>query len=286
VPTAESLRRHALAQQMADLAPADFAPEIALTGSAAAGLADTRSDLELNLWCDALPSAESRKEWLEEIGATDVALAVEDGVDGTLWETLRYRGVWVEAGWQTLARQEANVASLLTGTVVDHEQLLVAGATVHAVSLRSAGHLATWQSRLAHYPDGLAECITLAEVDRWQWPHWVALRWAYAERGEMLAHAGCLVADLRAALRILLAANRRWETGWKWIRPAVADLPRRPDQLVERIDAAVAEPDPGRATRAYLTLVLDCLALAPVLPEVARARDLIGESLAREASGR
>ena len=285
MPTAESLRRHALAQQLADLTPAAFAPEIALTGSAALGVADARSDLELNLWCDALPPAEARRAWLQEIGATDVALEVENGVDGSLWETWRYRGVWVEAGWQTLARQEQNVAALLTGTVTDHEQLLVASAALQAVSLRTAGHLAAWQSRLAVYPDGLAERITRAEVDRWQWPHWVALRWAYAERGELLAHAGCLVADLRAALRILLAANRRWETGWKWLRPALRDLPRQPPNLLPRLDAAVAEPDPRRATRAYLGLVLDCLALAPAMTEVDRARDLIGESLAqREAS--
>ena len=283
MPTAESLRRHALAQQLAERTPADFAPEIALTGSAALGLADARSDLELNLWCEALPPNEARRRWLQDIGATDVVLAVEDGVDGTLWETWRYRGVWVEAGWQTLARQEQNVAALLTGTVDDHEQLLVAGAALQAVPLRTAGHLAAWRSRLAHYPDGLAERITRASVDRWAWPHWVALRWAYAERGEMLAHAGCLVADLRAALRVLLAANRRWETGWKWIGPALADLPRQPARLLERVDAAVAEPEPARAVRGYLEVVLDCLALAPAMPEVARARELIAESLAREA---
>jgi hypothetical protein len=284
--SAESARRRALAAEMAERAPPGFAVEIALTGSAALGVADARSDLELNLWGEALPAPDARRGWLAALGAADVALAVEDGPDGTLWETWRYRGVWVEAGWQTLAAQERNLAALLTGAVHDHEHLLVAGAALQAVPLRTAGHLAAWQTRLADYPDGLAERITRAAVDRWQWPHWVALRWAYAERGEMLAHAGCLAADLRAALRVLFAANRRWESGWKWLRPAVRDLPRRPDRLIERIDALLADPDPAGATRASLTLVLDCLALAAALPEVARARELITASLAAEPAGR
>src|SRR6185436_17438884 len=125
-----------------------------------------------------VPPPAARRAWLDALGAADVALAVERGPDGTLWETWRYRGVWVEAGWQSLAAQERNVAALLTGTVDDHDRLLVAGAALQAVPLRTDGHLAAWQARLAAYPDGLAERLTRAAVDRWQWPHWVALRWA------------------------------------------------------------------------------------------------------------
>jgi hypothetical protein len=112
----------------------------------------------------------------------------------------------------------------------------------------------------------------------------VALRWAYIERGERLAHVGCMVADIRAALRILCAVNRRWETGWTWLRPACRELPLEPERLLERIDAALTERDDGRAIRAYLGLVIDCLALAPSLPEVERARRHIGESLGAPGS--
>jgi hypothetical protein len=284
--TSQSQLRLELARELAERVPAELAGEIAVTGSAALGVADARSDLELNLWSEEVPPAEARRAWLAELGTTDVALAVERGPDGTLWETCRYRGVWVEIGWQTLARQERNVAALAGGTVVEHDELAVAGAVVQAVALRSDGRLAAWQRTLATYPDGLAERIISAQVERWGWPHWVALRWAYPERVETLAHAGCLVADLRAALRVLFAVNRRWETGWKWVRPAVLGLQTAPEALLDRIDAVVAERRPEAQVRGYLGIVLDCLALAPDLPEVARARQLIRESLDSERGGR
>lgn len=275
----ESAARLELARELAGRCPASFGGEIALTGSAALGVADARSDVELNFWAEELPGADARRIWLREIGADEVALDVEVGPDGTTWSTWRSRGLWVEAGWQTMTAHDRNVAALLSGTVVDPERLAVAGATARAVTLRSAGRLAAWQRDLASYPPGLTDRIVRAAVQRWQWPHWVALRWAYLERGERLAHAGCLVGDMRAAVRVLLAVNRRWESGWKWLRPACRDLERKPARLLERIDSVLTERDDERAIRSCLALVLDCLALAPPLPEVERARTLLGESL-------
>ena len=275
----ESWRRLALARELVAGCPAALGLEAALTGSAALGVADARSDLELNLWTERMPSDEPRLAWLRGIGATGVALGVETGPDGTSWSTWRYRGVWVEAAWQTLDRQDREVAALGSGTVVEHERLIVAGAMVQAVPLRTTGRLAEWRRALSVYPEGLSERIVRAAVERWQWPHWVALRWAYLERGERLAHVGCMVADLRAALRVLFAVNRQWETGWKWLRPACRALSIAPERLLERIDATLRETDDEKAIRGYLGLVLDCLALAPDLPEVARARELLRESL-------
>jgi hypothetical protein len=101
----ENQRRLALAEKLVRACPPAFGMEAALTGSAAIGVADHYSDLELNFWAEMLPSIEERAAWLRSLGATDVSVDLELGADGTLWSTWRQEGIWIEAGWQTIAAQ-------------------------------------------------------------------------------------------------------------------------------------------------------------------------------------
>ena len=108
---AQSTRRLALAEKLVRACPLAFGMEVALTGSAAIGVADRYSDLELNFWAETLPSVEQRVAWLHSMGATDVSVDLERGADGTLWSTWRQARIWFEAGWQTVAMQEATLES-------------------------------------------------------------------------------------------------------------------------------------------------------------------------------
>lgn len=56
---ASALRRR-LAAELVSACPIELATEAALTGSAARGVADEYSDIELNFWSEALPSSEQR----------------------------------------------------------------------------------------------------------------------------------------------------------------------------------------------------------------------------------
>ena len=277
--TTESRRRLALAEELVRACPPAFGSEAALTGSAAAGAADGHSDLEINFWAEMLPPVEERAAWLHALGATNIAVDLEPSADGTLWTTWRHAGIWVEAGWQTIAALEDTLDALRGGGVTDHDRLSVAGAVLDAVPLRTAGRLASWQRALERYPDGLAEALITVTVRRWHWPHWVDAHWALIERQERLALAALLVDDVRGALRVLFAVNRRWERGWKWLRPARRTLAVKPAHLVERIDAIFAAAEPTMAVRACLELVLEVLALAPPREDVARAQTTIREAL-------
>src|SRR4051794_35066357 len=77
--TAESRRRLALAAELLSACPPAFGVEVALTGSAALGVADRHSDLELNFWAETLPPPEERAAWLHGVGATDVTVDLEPG---------------------------------------------------------------------------------------------------------------------------------------------------------------------------------------------------------------
>jgi hypothetical protein len=207
------------------------------------------------------------------------------GCRRTLWSTWRQEGIWIETGWQTIAVQDANVQALLRGEVTDHARLVGASAVCEAVTLRTVGHIAAWQAQLAHYPDGLADTLVAAAVERWHWPHWLDSRWALIDRGERLGLADLLVDDLKTALRVLFAVNRRWEVGVKWLRPASQALPLKPERFVERVDAVFGSTDRPTSVRLCLELVLDILALAPQRDDVQRAQHTIREVLRQHLDG-
>jgi hypothetical protein len=65
--------------------------------------------------------------------------------------------------------------------------------------------------------------------------------------GERLAQLERMVDDASRVVRIVFALNRVWQPTTKRLADRVAELPRRPDQLAERIEEALTETDPRRA---------------------------------------
>ena len=276
--SSESLRT--LARELISTCPPSLGSEIALTGSAARGTADRYSDLELNFWADEVPPQAERAEWLWAAGATDLALDFETISDGTIWSTIRWRGVWIEAGWQTVGRLEEALSLVLAGATTDHHLLLLPWMLGRALPLRTRGSLESWRQSVSRYPDGLSERLIESAIAGWLWPHWVATHWALVARGESLALARALVDDACAALRVLFAVNREWEADWKWARSEAPRLERQPDRLLDRLDAIFGADDPAWRIATCLELILDILALAPPSESVDRAREVVGACLA------
>jgi hypothetical protein len=140
--TDESRRRYAIAQRLADSCPAELADEIAVTGSVALGIADESSDVELNLWCDVLPTVAQRAAWIASVGGETRSNQEEPHPDGTLEATFRVDGVWIEAGWMTKAQLEETLRGILAATVLSHNRLQMAWIVQRAVELRTTGLLA------------------------------------------------------------------------------------------------------------------------------------------------
>jgi hypothetical protein len=275
--TPQSHYRLALAQELTDRCPRALGQEVALTGSVALGLADDGSDVELNLWVEALPDATQRDAWLAAIGATDVKAEDMPWGDGTFAATFRYRGVTVEAGWQTITMLEAALRSVLD----EHRtsRLTLVYTVSQAVTLRSEGALATWQSWLADYPDGLREWVIEQNTNVWRLPHAGGIRWALVRRRDVLALNERLTWDVYNILNLLFALNRRWRPDWKWLRHKCAALPVQPERLAERIEAIFTAPELDRRVATCQHLILDTLALLPPSPSVVLAQQRISEHL-------
>jgi hypothetical protein len=143
-PSASALRL-GIAQELADRCPAVLGQEILLAGSVARGRADAYSHIEQVFYVASLPSREARHSWLTHSGAQGILHDDEPLHDHSLWSTFRFRGVWIEAGWQVISQHDEWLRQIVAGQIVQHSLLILAEMTHTAQSVRTQGWLARWQ---------------------------------------------------------------------------------------------------------------------------------------------
>jgi hypothetical protein len=254
----------ALAERIAaGLPPA--VEEVVLTGSVSRGVADDVSDIEM-----LLVTAEQLElaECFEHVRRIGLEGLDSWGVQGT--ETKRVfgylEGVPVELVWWSRDFAEASVEALLAG-----QQSGSAEALANGVALRTVGLLAAWQERLRVYPEEVAA----ARIEE------AALTWGgyapagmltIARPGDRLALVERLLDDALRVLAIVYALNRVWPPTTKRLPDRAPAFAVKPDDLAERIEELLTEPDPLRAMLVLSVLQADTLALAPSGPNVDRAR--------------
>jgi predicted nucleotidyltransferase len=266
VVTARSEELRALAQRVADALPPE-AIEVVLTGSVSRGVADEVSDIELLVVTEAqLTLAEAfelaRRAGLEDRDSWGDPSTPTRRVFGYL------RGQPVETIWWSRELAEESFASGAS-----------AEAIANGVALRTSGLLAWWQERLADYPDRLAAERIEKAAERWG---------GFAPEGLLtivrddvaLARMEWLVESAQRVLAIVFALNHLPLPTAKRLALRVEPLAIKPERLAERIEEALAEPDPRTAVRLMTELQLETVRLAPSGPNVDRARRWLAEGLA------
>lgn len=248
-----SLQRRQLARRPADACPPELGLAIALTGSAARGLAEEESDLELNFYTSSLPSEAERRVWLQAQGVTDVG-AGKTRSDSSVWHSGVLDGIFIEAGWQTFAALDAMLETAQTANA-DVEQRALAELMWSALPLRPHPTFSEWQARLNHYPNALAAHIRQQGAQRLaDEAQWATLR-MLAFRGERLAFLALLIEDLNLALSAVYAANGRWEPSPKWRLTLAETLEYLPESFFARLYGALdAEPLPAILTTRSLLI--------------------------------
>ena len=260
----EQLR--ALAQRVADGLPPDVT-EVVLTGSVSRGVADDVSDIEM-------------------LCVTERSLSLDEA-----FELARRAGLEERDNWGDPATPTRRVFGYLDGTPVETiwwsrelaEELFASGGSAEAlangVALRTSGLLADWQERLDDYPHALAVERIEKAAERWG---------GFAPAGLLtivrpdcsLARMEWLIESAQRMLAIVFALNGVHQPTAKRLTPRVEALAVKPEHLVERIEEALAEPDPRTALRLMTELQLDTVRLAPSGPNVDRARRWLAEGLA------
>ncbi len=241
--------------------PTSLADEIALVGSTAHGFADDESDLELNLWSNSIPPRDERIAWLIAAGATDIQVEESPRPDNSHWIRFCLGDIPAEVGWQTLRALRTSLDRIRSGAVIDRKTLAFGDVIVSAIPLRTKGLLPKWQSALNDYSDDLQFSLINAALERWSEPRHMAKARRLAQRGERLALMESLLDDMEAALRVLYAANRRWEPSRKWTLTVAQEF--APDDLIPRIDAILGDKSLERRVECCAHLCLEVLELVP-----------------------
>jgi hypothetical protein len=270
-----------IAQDVADALPPTV-EEVVLTGSVSRGVADDVSDIEMLVVTRDEPELEDCFSFAAGAGLGGLGTWGQQGVP-TKRVSGNRDGVALELVWWSREHAEAAIDAIFEG-----DSSSTADALAHGVALRTSGLLEQWQERLRDYPDELARARI--EDAALTWGGFAAAGLLTILRpGERLAQLDRMVDDAARVVTIVFALNRVWEPISKRLEDRVADLPRKPERLAERIEDALTEPDPRRAVLVMTELQADTAALAPDGPNINRARTWLSEALellqdAREAN--
>jgi predicted nucleotidyltransferase len=247
--------------RVAERAAAAYAahPQVAavlVAGSVARGLADERSDVELDVYWSRPPTDPERSAAVEGAGW----VRVYDEVDEAEWaDGYVVDGVKVDTSGFTTSTIDRYLDAALEGADTEPELQVRITALLHGRPLHGHDVIEAWRARCEPYPDALAAAM----VDKGLG----ALR--PRERLEMLAarddvlllHSD-LVDSVQAVLDVLFGLGRVYvpHPFHKWLDWEASLLPHAPERLVERIRALLVAA-PTDAVAGCVSLVEDTFAL-------------------------
>ncbi len=235
-------------------------------GSAALGISDQYSDLELGFIWSQLPS-------VEELRAT----AQRVGVKG--WEIEPYgeaKQAWLEQFYLYDMKVEAghwarNTMDSIVTDVVEHydvaqngllfEKQASASNLQRAIVLYGEDLIKHWQDRLYHYPEELAVAMVQKHLKfrPFDGQHILTNRLEIP----MLYENNCAIT--RWLLNMLFALNRVYHPGFKWTRYFVEEMSIKPPEFFTRLervfqsDAASGTHELRRLVEETFDLVDQCL---------------------------
>lgn len=268
----------ALAKDVAAAYLAQAPPRaILLTGSAAKGLSDAYSDLDLILYYEQPPSADHLAAVRATLQVSDVRVS-SDPETGSAMEMYVFQGVECQVAHLAIAKWERDMAAVLadceSATLVEKAIIgLMEGIALHGDDL-----ITRWQERAASYPEDLARA-TVEHYLRF-FPLWlVAEQWR--TRDATIFYYQMLVEVSLNVLGVLAGLNRRYYSSFQFKRlHRFADtLPLAPDRLADRLDE-IFSLDPAAAAMAMERLVAETILLVEAhMPAVdtTAARRRIGQ---------
>jgi hypothetical protein len=228
----------ALAKRNADIYVSHCAPRaILLTGSAAEGLADCYSDIDMIVYYDdALPTDEQLEAARNQIGARDFKQAYPRWEGRTCGETYWLHGVECQVGHKVIADLEERTLSLLDG----HDPAALGMKAImglqSGIPLYGTNLIHSWQARIDEFSDQLARGMVQHYL-RELFPLWYSAD-AMARRDcAAWLHQTLAETELNV-LGVLAGLNRRYFVPFQFKRTRlfVDSLTIAPDNLANRLD--------------------------------------------------
>ena len=250
-----------------------------VTGSAAEGVSDFHSDLDMTVYyADELPDEQALSHIRGANGSARREWLIGSRAEGGIAEAYELGGIQVQIGHTTIAAWERDMADVLDRFNPDTPVQKALSGTLDCVAV--AGHelIAGWKARIAEYPDGLRRAMIrryLQFFPLWSLPHIVEKRDATIWCRQVLVQAAFNLIGVLAGL------NRRYFSTFQFkkMQLFVASMSVRPSDCVARIESLFALP-PMQAAHVLESLVTDVVALVEQdvagLEEAAAVRRRLG----------
>lgn len=258
--TPRSHQLASIAQAIAERAPTAVS-EIILEGSVARGLADGFSDIELQFFSEQVPPAEEMITIMKAMGFRGEPLIRHNEAGHKLIDD-EYDHVRIELGWRSFtyeAEQLDGVMDRIGGDLFVNE----AYKWPDAIPLCDGPHIRQSKALFDLYPDSIRNKYIQPVLNEWRNslndPIDTLGRWKDAYRHAWFYLLKTHWIDLLPLLRIIFAYNRVWEPVAKWWHAVDPKLTYKPDNLVERINDVLSNPNPVARIDQFSRLQLETL---------------------------
>jgi predicted nucleotidyltransferase len=235
---------HALSTQLRQFAGIET---VAVLGSVARGYSDQYSDLELLLVWKELPSSEQQSTLLRALQAEFRYPAFDPGYQSAF----RIQGIPVDLWHTTIAQEEAVIHTVLHDFSLDLVANNRLDTLLSCIPLYGAAHADDWKTRIKAYPSELALRFIQTYIPHF---HLRQLNLA-ARRTNPTAFYATLSAIQCSLFLVLLALNKSYFPTFKWMYPALGQLPHTPHQIAARLHSMFQEPPTQAAERLGTVLV-------------------------------
>jgi hypothetical protein len=236
--TEHSVWRISLAHKIAPVFTANPTVEACFVfGSAALGISDQYSDLELAFVWTQLPSAEELQSTAKSVGIKGWEIEPYGEAKQAWLEQFYIYGMKVEAGHWARETMDNIVIDVVERYDVSQNGLLfekqaISSHLQHAVVLHGEDIIKQWQTQLSPYPEELAIAMVQKHLKFRPFDGQNIL----TERLElpMLYENNCTI--VRWLLNMLFGLNRIYHPGFKWTRYFVEEMNIKPPEFFVRLE--------------------------------------------------
>jgi len=210
---------------------------VLIAGSVSRGLADERSDIELDVYWARAPTEEERVAAVEGAGWTRVYAEVDEvewadgyAIDGVKIDTSAFLTSTID-GYLDAALERGDTEPELQVRIT---------ALLHGQALHGAAVIDAWRERCADYPAVLGLAMVKKGFELWPRERLRML----ADRNDVLLLHSDLVENVQHILDALFGLNRVYAPHpfHKWLAWEVTLLPVKPVDLVARVHRLLAAP--------------------------------------------
>ncbi len=273
-------------EYLIDLAKRNLQPYLALphlraamiTGSAALGVSDRYSDIDLMIYYDALPGTEELAAARLHNGGEEI-WRVDNRAEGELMEAYRVHGVECQIAHTTITAWKRDMAIVLEQHNVNTPLHKALSGTLEGMALYGTELIEVWKAKIANYPSGLAQAMVeqhLQFFPVWNLQEQLAARDAVLWRHQILTDAAYNL------LAILAGLNHLYFTSFQFkrLQHFAAQMAIKPAAFAARLDRLFELPTAESALdlKALVDETLDLVAQHMPQVEVSSVRQRLNRS--------